>query len=463
MTTPCSSPASSGLALPTGSALTILAAVSTGFVVAALDLTVVNVAGPELRRSLDLSVESLTWAVDAYILTFASLLILAGAAASRFGARRLYVSGLTLFVLASVACALAPTGAVLIGARAVQGCAAALFIPASLVLLTSLFRDPEQRARMVALWSTAGAAASGVGPVVGGLLVSSLGWRSIFFLNVPVGVVGLVATLRVVSHSPTTAAKRIEYLQHVLLLIAVTAAALLLIGGPSHDWAGATVTTSAVAAVVFAVLFVARERSSNAPIWPRELVRRQGFSSMTAVGFGLNFGLYGILYALGLLLQEEYGLSAGRAGLQLLPIMLVFVAANLAFARVVAKVGVRWPVIIGLVVAAAAYVPVLLLGPRIGLLGLTVSLMIANAGLGVAAPAMTVGVMESAGNAYSHVASSTFNATRQFGTLFGVAVAGSVIASTPTLTGALSILLVVACASYLLSAASVRPFTRSAG
>lgn len=462
MTSSTSSAASSvSEKVPTARALAILVSVAAGFIAAALDLTVVNIAGPEVRRSLSLSVEGLTWAIDGYMLTFASLLILAGAVAARYGAKRIYVWGLVVFVVASGACAVAPSGAVLIVARLIQGAAAAAFIPSSLVLLANSFPDVEQRKQMVALWSTAGAAASGVGPVIGGLLVSSFGWRSIFYLNIPVVALGLTMSLVLVSAVSPTSTQPINYTKHSYLLIAAAGASLLLITGPSHRWTGPLVVASAVAAVLFAALFIWTDLRSTDRTWPKALIRRPGFVAMTIVGFGLNFGLYGVLYIVGLLLQVQFGLSPRDAGFQLLPIMIVFVVANLLFSRFVAKVGTRWPVIAGLAVASLACIPIWLAGPSIGLLALTAALMVGNIGLGTTAPAMTVGLMESAGKEFAPIASSTFNATRQFGTLLGVAAAGSIIASTTSLISALELLLVVSCTSYVLSAIIVAALTRA--
>lgn len=437
--------------VPAGRALLTLIAVATGFVMAALDLTVINIAGPELRRSLSLSVEGLTWSIDGYMLTFASLLIVFGAVAARYGARRVYLIGLSVFVATSAVCAMAPSGSVLIAARIVQGSAAAAFIPASLVLLSHAFPDSAQRKQMVALWSTAGAAASGIGPVIGGLLVSAFGWRSIFYLNLPVGLLGLLLSAIFVTGAAPTSKNPIGYAKHASLLIAAAGLSFLLITGPGHGWTSPSVIASAIVAIVFAVLFAWQDAHALDRTWPPDLLRRRGFVAMTIVGLGLNFGLYGVLYIIGLLLQEEFDLTPVAAGLHLLPIMIVFVVANLTFSKFVADVGTRWPVLIGLTVASIACIPVWSVGGSIGLLALTVTMMVANIGLGTTAPAMTVGLMESAGPEYAPIASSTFNATRQFGTLLGVAAAGSIIASASSLHTALQIMLILSCSSYVLS------------
>src|SRR5260370_32603045 len=191
-----SDPAVKGLSAHPALPITILAT-SLGFVVVQLDGSILNVALPQIGISLGTSVDGLQWTVDAYFLVFAVLLLSAGVLSDRMGARRAFVSGFTLFSIASLACTLAPTPAVLIGARAVQGGGAALLVPCSLALLNSACgNDAGVRARAIGIWTAAGAAGSAAGPVLGGLLVGFIGWRSIFLVNLPIGLIGIWLTLR---------------------------------------------------------------------------------------------------------------------------------------------------------------------------------------------------------------------------------------------------------------------------
>lgn len=409
-------------------AILVFSSVAVGFVMAALDATVVNVAGTSIENSLHLGLSSLTWVIDGYMLAFASLLLLAGAIGSRFGAKKVYLVGLAGFTAASLACALAPTGGALVAARVVQGVAAALFLPGSLVLLVHSFPDPAKRARMVALWSGAGAAASGLGPVIGGVLVGLLGWRSVFVINVPIGIVGLLLTARLIKPVPANTGDTLKVPGHVLSVLALVGLAFALIEGPSRGWTDPGVLVGAAAAVVLGTAFALREVRGSAPVFPVPLFRNTQFSVANTVGFLLNFGLYGVLYMLGLFLQQEHHASPMRAGFQMLPMMIVFVIGNLTVARFVTKIGTRLPMLVGLSVAAVLSVVLAALASQpYWLLAAVVS--VANLGLGVTAPAMTAALMDAAGREHASVGSATFNANRQIGTLMGVAVTGTVLAS----------------------------------
>jgi DHA2 family methylenomycin A resistance protein-like MFS transporter len=437
------------------------AAIAVGFVMAALDATVVNVAGASIKEKLGLGIDHLTWVVDGYMLTFASLLLLAGALGTRFGAKRVYLLGMALFVVSSVACGLAPNGDVLVAARVVQGVAGALFLPVSLVLLVGAFPDPARRARMVALWSAAGAGASGLGPVVGGVLVDTFGWRSIFLLNLPIGIIGFLLTAKLIAPVAEDTGRRIALPGHVFGVLALAGLSYALIEGPAKGWASAPILVSAAGFVVFAVVFVAHEVRSDAPILPTNLFGRAAFSVPNAVGFLLNFGLYGVLFMIGLFLQQVHGASPLRAGLQMLPMMIVFVVGNLFVAKIVPKVGTRLPMICGLSVAGVASVLMAFISPQTPYWQLALAMSIANLGLGVTASAMTAALVEGAGPGQASVASATFNALRQVGTLVGVAVAGTVLASLADWYGGARTTFLVAGVAYLLAVALVLRFVRS--
>lgn len=437
-------------------------AVALGFFLAALDATVVNVAGARILDDLDLSLSGLTWAVDGYMLPFAALLLLSGALASRYGAKSFYTAGLGLFVLASVGCALAPGGSALVAARMVQGAAAALFLPASLVLLMSTFPDPGRRARIVALWSAAGAAASGIGPVVGGLLVNSLGWRSIFWLNLLVGLPVLVLAVRVIRPVPGRAGGRITLAGHAYGALALAAASYALIEGPDQGWTSAPILAGGAVALLAVGLFVAGERRSVSPVFPVRLFADARFATANAVGFFVNFGLYGVLFMIGLLLQRQYGSSPLLAGAQMLPMMAVFVIGNLTFARIAPTAGVRLPALAGLAVASAVNVALAALtGSGTPYWVLAVALSCANLGIGFTAPALTAALMEAAGPADAGIGSAAFNANRQIGTLVGVAAAGAALASAADWYHGARVTFAVAGVAYLLGLLLVARFIRT--
>ncbi|YAL82252.1 MFS transporter [Dermacoccaceae bacterium W4C1] len=245
----------------------VLAALASGFVMASVDSTVVNVAAVDIGRDLDSSLAGITWVVDVYVLTFASLLLLGGALAASHGSRRLYLGGMVVFLVASVGCAVAPTEPVLIAARAVEGVGAALFMPSSLALLVGMFTEPRQRARMLGLWSAMVATAAALGPSIGGYLVSAFGWRSIFLINIPVVIAGIALTLRVIPATGGTG-RKVSITGNTLFLVAVAAGAFILIQGHSSGFGAPLILIAAALFVVATALLVARETRASEQVMP---------------------------------------------------------------------------------------------------------------------------------------------------------------------------------------------------
>ena len=406
-------------------------AVTLGFVMAALDITVVNIAGARIRDELGLSVAQVTWQVDGYMVTFAALLLLSGSLTGRFGAKRTYLIGLAGFVTASLACAVAPTGEVLIAARLVQGAAAALFLPASLVLLTASFPDQAVRTRMIAFWSTAGAAASGIGPLLGGALVSWLGWRSIFFINLPLGIVTFILALKASPSPAATSGVRLNVPRHILLGLGLASLTFVLVEGGHLGWMSAGVIGAAAVTVTSWICFAVWESHAKERIFPPALVRNPHFLAANGTGLFLNFGLYAVQFMLGLFLQTERGASPLLAGVQVLPMMAMFTVGNLLYARLPRRFGTRWPAFFGLAVGAVSAAALVWLDRTTPYWWIAGVLVVGNLGIGVAVPAMTVRLMTAAGPEHAGMGSATFNATRQIGTLLGVALAGTLIASLP--------------------------------
>ena len=443
---------------PAGSGIT-LTALAAGYVMAVLDTTVINVAGPSISTQLGIGLDALTWAVDGYTLTFASLLLLAGSLADRLGAKRVYLAGLALFVLASLACGLAPTGTVLVAARLVQGVAAALFLPSSLSLLTASFTESRQRARMLGLWASIVSIAAGLGPVVGGTLVDTLGWRSIFLVNVPIGLVGLVLAQRVLVAQPAKRV-RVTVLGHLLAVLALAALCFAVIEGPAYGWLSAPILGAAVAAVLLGAACVATQRRSPNPIIPPDLVRNRAFTAANGVGFLINFACFGGIYLLGLLLQKAWGARPFDAGLRLLPVMGVFVLGNLLFTRIVGRTGTRLPILVGLPVAGLGALGLTCISPGLPYWVLVVVLAVVHLGVGVAVPAVVAALVEAAGPTHGNVAGATLNANRQAGTLVGVALAGTLLNAAGWYRGAaLDFAVMGAC--YLLAATLTWRFIRT--
>jgi DHA2 family methylenomycin A resistance protein-like MFS transporter len=437
-----------------------LVALAMGFVMATLDVTVVNVATANIQANLGISLAGLTWVVDGYILTFASLLLTGGSLANRYGDKTVYMGGLTLFVAASLLCAAAPTGTVLVAARLLQGAGAALFMPSSLSLLALAYPDEKQRARMFGIWSAIVSISSGIGPFVGGVMVDAFGWRSIFAINLPIGILGLLMTQRIIASSPRMQ-NEWNIASHGLGLLSLTGLSFALIEGPSYGWTSPPIVGSISLAAISAILFLLRERKAVNPILPGALVRDLRFSAANLVGLLLNLALFGGMFMLSLFLQQAQGARPMIAGLQLLPMMIVFVAGNLLFARVAPRMGTQLPMLVALIAAGVGSLLLAAIGPTTSYVSLAAIYATVNLGVGVSVPAMTATVMEAAGRAHANIAGAVLNANRQIGALVGVAVVGVVLhESADWYQGANTTFLIVALA-YLTAAWLVWRFVRS--
>ncbi len=411
----------------------IIAATSFSFVVTQLDVTIVNVALPHIAASLSVQVAGLQWVVDAYTLPFAVLMLSAGVLGDRYGSRRTYLIGLAIFAVASGACGLAPNAATLIAARAAQGAGAALLIPSSLALLSQAAADDHGlRARAVGLWTAAGSVAIAAGPVIGGLLVASMGWRSIFLVNVPLCAVGAVLTLQSVAasaHGDST--HHLDPLGQVLAILSLTGLTCSVIElrplGIHHP----LVIGGGILALAAGVAFYFAETKSSEPMLPFGLFQLPNFSPSVIFGAIMNLTFYGTIFVLSLYLQQARGFSALRTGLAYLPLMSTFIISNVASGMVASRTGPRPPMIFGALVTLVGYAMLSQLGTATPYLAMLLPFIILPAGMGFAVPAMTAAVLSSVDRRRSGTASAVLNAARQTGGAIGVAIFGALIGGTP--------------------------------
>ncbi|MEO5933010.1 MAG: MFS transporter [Duganella sp.] len=410
--------------------LLMLMTLAIGFVMAMIDVTAVNTALSDIAVSLSVPLTGLVWVVDGYTLTFAALLLAGGALADRFGATNVYQGGLGVFILGSAACALAPSGDALIAARLLQGAGAALFMPSSLSLLTHAYEDQRTRARMLGTWSAIVGCSAAAGPLVGGLLVHEFGWRSVFWVNVPIGLAGIVLTQMLAPATPPHR-RALSMLSHALGVAALAALSFVLIEGPVLGWTSAAVLAAGVATVASVALLVRRERTGSHPLLPRALFDTPAFAAANGIGFLINFAVFGQLFLLSLYIQQG-GADALDTGLKLIPMMSAFAVGNLTSGVIVARVGTRPPMFYGLMVGLAAAL-VLLVGltPQTPYWLLALGAIVMNVAIGIAIPGMTATVMLVAGKAHANSAAAALNANRQIGALVGVAMMGTVLHVVP--------------------------------
>ncbi len=447
-------------------ALTV-AATSLGFAVVQLDVTIVNVALPQIARDLGASVASLQWIVDAYTLTFAVLLLGAGALSDRLGARAAYVVGFALFALASSMCGLAPDARSLIAARALQGVGAALLVPSSLALLNAACdRNPAWRARAVGLWTAAGGASIAAGPLIGALLLDALGWRSIFLVNVPFCALAAFAALRWLREErPGNAARGFDLRGQILAVVTLTALVATIISASRGPIGSAGIVAGFVVAVLGAILFCAVEARAPAPMLPLAFFRRPGFGCAMVFGVIVNLTYYGIVFVLSLYLQQARRYAALDAALAYLPLTATFIVSNVASGTLITRLGARLPMIAGALIGATGFALLARLDALSPFTAMLAPFVLIPFGMGLAVPAMTTLTLSSVERRSSGTATGALNAARQVGGALGVAVFGGLVANDRIVAGlreaaCIAAALMIAAA---LIAASRRSVARSAG
>jgi DHA2 family methylenomycin A resistance protein-like MFS transporter len=401
----------------------VLTAALLGFFMISLDATAVNVALPAIGRSLGGATSGQQWVVDGYTVPFAALLISAGAVSDRLGARRVFGCGLVVFAAASAGCGLAPGLPVLIAARVVQGGAAAVMLPSSLALVRQAFAEPAARARAVAVWSAGGAAAIAAGPVLGGILTSTAGWRTIFFVNLPVGAAALVLLLLRAPRSPRLTAP-FDLAGQLTAVLGLAALAFGVITGGSGGFARPSVLAALVVAALAGGCFLVVESRAARPMVPLTLFRSPVVLTCVGTGFSINTAFYGVAFVLSLYFQRVLGEPAITAGLLFLPMTGLLTLANLMSARVAARWGHHVPVRAGLGLGTLG---MLLLAFARGRTGLEVALVPAGAGLGFALPSLTFLLLDSLPPAQAGLAGGLFNAGRQTGGALAVATFGTLV------------------------------------
>jgi DHA2 family methylenomycin A resistance protein-like MFS transporter len=434
-----------------GSKRLLLTATSLGFVVVQLDVTIVNVALQKIGASFGGSVSSLQWIVNAYTLAFAALILTAGALGDRFGAKRIFIAGFAIFTAASLACGLATTLTLLVVARATQGVAAALLVPCSLALLNHAFPEDRERARAVSIWAAGASVALAAGPVAGGVLIAAIGWRSIFFINLPVGLLGIWLVSRQARETTASRNRGLDLLGQLLAILALADLAAVTIEGGQLGWTQPLILTGFGLFAVAAAAFILVEAKTGSPMLPLHLFRDRTFSVATTIGWMINIVFYGLIFVLSLFFQRTQHYSALRTGLAFLPMTGIVLAANLISGRTTARVGARIPILIGQTVALAGCGALLLIEQGVPYWQLAGQMLAIGAGIGLTVPAMTSALLKTVDKSQSGIAAGVLNSSRQAGSVIGVALFGSLIAQQGHLVRGLRTSLAISCAVLAIS------------
>jgi MFS transporter, DHA2 family, methylenomycin A resistance protein len=425
-----------------------LLATSLGFAVVQLDVSVVNVAVRAIGANLGGSVTGLQWVVSAYTLAFAMLILSAGALGDRIGAKRVFIGGFVVFTLASAACGLAPSLATLIAARAGQGIGAAILVPCSLSLLNHAFPGSWERARAVGLWAAGASVALSAGPLVGGLLIASLGWRAIFFINAPVGLLGITLTVRHATETTRSADRGVDLPGQVAAGIALLALVGAMIEGGQHGFTTKLVLSGFAAALLAGAVFVAVESRRVQPMLPLGLFRSRTFAAASSIGLAINIAFYGLIFVFSLYFQITRHFSALVTGVAFAPATGAVLAGNLLSGRLSHALGARRVIAAAASLIAASLAGLLIVGSRTPYPAMTIQLIGLGFGLGLLVPAMTSALLGSVDPSRSGIASGTLNTARQTGSVIGVALFGSLAAA--NLVSGLHLALIIAVGLALL-------------
>ncbi len=386
-----------------------LAAMSLGYGVVQLDVTIVNTALNAIGMSLGGGVAELQWMVSAYTIAFAAFILTAGALGDRIGAKRVFMAGFAIFTAASVACAVAPSAAILIAARCVQGLAAAILVPNSLALLSHAYADDRARGRAVGIWAAGASLALTAGPFVGGGLITLVGWRSIFLVNLPIGLAGLWLTWRFASETTRSPQREIDLPGQVAAIAALGALAGAIIEGGARGWEDPLVIAGFIASAVLVVLFVWREARASQPMLPLSLFRHRMFALTSLVGLLVNVAIYGLIFVLSLYFQQVNGLSAFATGLAFVPMMGAVLPVNLIAPRVAERIG----------------------------------------------PPLTSTLLGSVAKSRSGIAAGVLNATRQTGSVLGVALFGALVGQSSAFIAGLHASLIISAGVLLAAGAAI--------
>lgn len=401
-----------------------LASACLAFVIVILDVSVVNVALQQIYGEFDGMLVHLEWVVNGYTLTFASFLLTTGSLGDRFGPKRVFLVGFALFALASWMCGNAGSLTTLIVFRLLQGIGAALVVPASLAIINQSFPDANERSRAIGFWAAAGGMALALGPVFGGALISMFGWRSIFYVNIPIAALGITLAYVFVQEKTTLADRRIDIAGQVLAVVALGCLTYALIQVNAYGVRSHEVLLSAVGFVVATALFIMVERRVAAPMLPLYLFANRQFRAAALIGIMINFAFYGLVFLFSLYFQYSWGYSPLETGLAFLPMTGAIMFANLYSAKLMVRSGFRKTLLIGTGLAAVGYAAIVpfLNGHSYG--AMLIQFIVAGFGIGLAVPAVTNAMVSSADNEHIGVASGVLNASRQIGGLIGVASMG---------------------------------------
>ncbi|MGC4952475.1 MFS transporter [Actinomadura citrea] len=409
--------------------LAVLAICCLSLLIVSLDNTILNVALPSLQRDFHSSLSGLQWTIDAYLIVLASLLLLSGSTADRIGRRRVFQAGLALFSVGSVLCSLAPSLDLLVAARVVQAVGGSMLNPVAMSIITNVFTGPRERARAIGVWGAVVGFSMAMGPLVGGLLVDSVGWRSIFWLNVPIGLAALVLTALFVPESRAPRPRRPDPLGQAFMILLLGTLTYAIIEVPGRGLADPAVSGAAIVAAASLAGFVVHALRTPEPLIDLRFFRSVPFSGATVIAVSGFAALGGFLFLNTLYLQNVRGLSALHAGLFLLPMAAMTAAAAPLSGRLVGSRGPRLPLQIAGAAMLASGLLFAAFDAETGDVTLFAAYVLFGLGFGMLNSPITNTAVSGMPRAQAGVAAAVASTSRQIGQALGVAVIGAVLAA----------------------------------
>jgi EmrB/QacA subfamily drug resistance transporter len=407
----------------------VLAICCMSLLLVGLDNTIINVALPSIGRDLSATTSGLQWTVDAYTLVLASLLMLSGSTADRLGRRRIFLVGLTLFGLGSLLCSVAPGLGWLIAFRALQAVGGSMLNPVAMSIITNVFTDPRERAQAIGVWGGTIGISLALGPILGGLLVESIGWRSIFWINVPVALAAIVLTFRFVPESRAARPRRVDPVGQLLVLALFATLTYAIIEGPNFGWtSGATLGLFGVSIAALVGLLTYEPRSDE-PLIQLQFFRSAPFSGATVIAVSAFAALGGFLFLNTLYLQQARGLSALHAGLLTLPLALMTAVFAPISGRIVGRSGPRVPLLVAGIAVTVSSLMLMRLNHTTSTLYLLAAYVVFGLGFGMVNAPITNAAVSGMPRSQAGVAAAVASTSRQLGQSLGVAVVGALAAA----------------------------------
>jgi EmrB/QacA subfamily drug resistance transporter len=407
----------------------ILAICSMSLLIVGMDITIVNVALPSIGHSFHATVPGLQWTIDAYTLVLGSLLMLSGSTADRLGRRRTFIIGLTVFSVGSLLCSLAPNLELLVVFRMLQAVGGSMLNPVAMSIITNTFTNPRERAQAVGVWGAVVGVSLALGPVLGGVLVSSAGWRSIFWINIPIGIVAIILALRYIPESKAPRARRIDPLGQVLVILLLASLTYAIIEAPNRGWGSPLIVLCLVIALTSLLGLLRYESRRDEPLLELRFFRSIPFAAATVTAVAASATFVGFLFMNTLYLQEVRGLSALQAGLDTLPMAVMAMVMSPISGSIVGRRGSRLPLIVAGAGMGASCIMLSDIGSTTSFTWLFCAYAVFGLGFGLVNVPITNAAVSGMPRAQAGVAASIASTSRQVGQTLGVAVIGAIVTS----------------------------------